>query len=89
MGTDRIVLCRHLVRAFKIAHLNRPAIRDSVDSDGDLSAESMRWKGEDEIEAPEWWNNLDATKNIGYPVRDEGRYGSHPSHDGFDDESEP
>jgi len=33
--------------------------------------------------------NLDATKGIGYPARDDGRYGSYPSHDGFDDESEP
>ncbi len=40
-------------------------------------------------DAPEWWNNLDATKGIGYPAREEGRYGSYPSHDGFDDESEP
>jgi hypothetical protein len=42
-----------------------------------------------EIEAPEWWDNLDATKGIGYPARDDGRYGSYPSHDGFADESEP
>jgi hypothetical protein len=32
--------------------------------------------------------NLDATKNIGYVVREMGKYGSHPSHDGFNDESE-
>jgi hypothetical protein len=37
----------------------------------------------------EGWNDLDATKGIGYPAREEGRYGSYPSHDGFDDESEP
>lgn len=29
----------------------------------------------------------DASKNIGYPVREASRYGSHPSHDSFDDES--
>jgi hypothetical protein len=32
--------------------------------------------------------NLDATKNMGYPAREEGRYGSHASYDGFDDESD-
>jgi hypothetical protein len=60
---------------------------DEVELEGDR--ESMRWKEEDEIEAPAWRNNLDATKGIGYPVRETGRYGSHPSHDGFDDEAEP
>ncbi len=43
----------------------------------------------DMVEAPDGWNNLDATKGMGYPARESGRYGSHPSHDGFDDESEP
>ena len=32
---------------------------------------------------------MDATKNYGYPCRETGRYGSHSSHDGFDDESGP
>jgi hypothetical protein len=50
--------------------------------------QSMRWKGEDEIESPPWRNNLDASKNIGFPARERGDYGSHPSHDDFDDESE-
>jgi hypothetical protein len=31
--------------------------------------------------------NLDATKPYAHPYREQGRYGSHPSHDGFDDES--
>lgn len=51
--------------------------------------ESLRDKGECDIERPSWWDNLDATKNRGYPAREEGRYGSYPSHDGFDDESKP
>ena len=41
------------------------------------------------VEAPDGWKNIDATKNIGYPAREQGRYGSHPTHDDFDDESEP
>ena len=32
--------------------------------------------------------NIDASKNIGYPCREEGAYGSYPSMDGFDDESD-
>jgi hypothetical protein len=54
-----------------------------------MPEESQRWKNEDEIEDPEWRNNLDATKGIGYPAREEGHYGSYPGHDGFDDESKP
>jgi hypothetical protein len=53
------------------------------------SAESAMHKGKVEVERPSWWDNLDATKNCGYPAREEGRYGSYPSHDGFDDESKP
>ena len=33
--------------------------------------------------------NLDATKLYAHPYREGGRFGSHPSHDGFDDESTP
>jgi len=31
--------------------------------------------------------NLDATKDMCYPAREQGKYGTHASHDGFDDES--
>lgn len=58
-------------------------------STGDASSESARNTGKVGVERPEWWDNLDATKNCGYPAREEGRYGSYPSHDGFDDESKP
>lgn len=54
------------------------------------SSDCIRYRPEDgEVEVPSWKNNLDATKNCGYPAREEGKYGSYPSHDGFDDESEP
>jgi len=52
-----------------------------------IEIESMELSN-DESDDP-WWDTLDATKNIGYPAREQGRYGSHPSHDGFDDESKP
>lgn len=43
--------------------------------------------GEVEVEVND--SRIDATKNIGYPVREHGPYGSHPMHDDFDDESGP
>jgi hypothetical protein len=53
-----------------------------------LSEEAEREKsGEVEFEAPD--SRIDATKNIGYPVREHGPYGSHPMHDDFDDDSGP
>jgi hypothetical protein len=58
-------------------------------SEANMSPESRRHKGNLEVERPEWWNNLDATKDRGYPARETGRCGSYPSHDGFDDESKP
>jgi hypothetical protein len=81
--------CPHLEHGFELDF--QSVETNPVGSTGEFSTESMRCKSEDEteIEPPEWWNNLDATKNIGYPVREQGRYGSHPSHDGFDDESNP
>jgi hypothetical protein len=42
-----------------------------------------------EVVGLESCDSLDASKGIGYPCREEGGYGSYPSHDGFDDESEP
>jgi hypothetical protein len=32
---------------------------------------------------------LDATRDYAHKYRDDGQFGSHPSHDGFDDESKP
>ena len=57
---------------------------DATDIESDRAKD-----GKEEIEAPEWWNSLDASKGIGYPVRESGRYGSYPAHDGFGDESDP
>jgi hypothetical protein len=43
----------------------------------------------DEVEVALIDTRMDATKNIGYPVREHGPYGSHPMHDDFDDDSSP
>jgi hypothetical protein len=64
-------------------------VKKSQHSAGIVSPESTRHKGKLEVERPSWWDNLDATKNCGYPAREAGRYGSYPSHDGFDDEAKP
>ena len=32
---------------------------------------------------------MDATRDYTHAYREQGRFGSHPSHDSFDDESEP
>jgi hypothetical protein len=61
-----------------------PMERDDKDDD----REAVRADVE-EVEAPDGWLNLDATRGIGYPAREQGRYGSHPSHDRFDGDSEP
>lgn len=61
-----------------------PAI---VDADQLLQGEEQQSSGEVEFEVAD--SRIDATKNIGYPVREHGPYGSHPMHDDFDDESGP
>jgi hypothetical protein len=78
--------CPHPGEKFRLDFL----LQQSESADEILAA-SISWEDEDleDLEAPDGWMNLDATKNIGYPAREQGRYGSHPSHDGFDDESEP
>lgn len=43
---------------------------------------------DDELNADFLQKNIDATKDYGYPCREEGRYGSLSGYDGFDDESE-
>jgi hypothetical protein len=62
-------------------------VKKAQDSTEDCSRDSV-WH-EHEVEVERLWDNLDATKDCGYPAREEGRYGSYPSHDGFDDESKP
>lgn len=53
------------------------------------SPEEEEPENSDEIELKASDSRMDATKDIGYPVREHGPYGSHPGHDDFDDESSP
>jgi hypothetical protein len=67
----------------------KPQLTDNAHDTEENSEEPAEYESEVEVEQHSWSDNLDATKNRGYPAREEGRYGSYPSHDGFDDESEP
>jgi hypothetical protein len=58
-----------------------------VGTDGPSREAERAKSGDVEFEASD--PRIDATKDIGYPVRDHGPYGSHPMHDDFDDESGP
>lgn len=44
---------------------------------------------QDEFEQAQGVDRRDRTRGMGYVVRENGRYGSHPMHDGFDDEAGP
>jgi hypothetical protein len=75
------ISCRRDAQRF---HKFELAVADT----GVVSREAKRAKsGEVELEATDY--TIDATKGIGYPVREHGPYGSHPMHDDFDDESGP
>lgn len=43
----------------------------------------------DKDELPAFDSGMDATKDMGYPARENGPYGSHPMHDDFNDEADP
>ena len=58
-----------------------------ADSDARSRQAEREKAGEVELEAAD--SRMDATKNIGYPVREHGPYGSHPMHDPFDDDAGP
>jgi hypothetical protein len=59
-----------------------------TDDTGVLQRESQRAKSDEiELEVPD--SRMDVTKDIGYPVREHGPYGSHSMQDDFDDESSP
>jgi hypothetical protein len=61
---------------------------ETVTDIGALSREAERAKS-GEVELASIDSSIDATKDVGYPVREHGPYGSHPMHDDFDDESGP
>lgn len=58
-----------------------------ANGDQPSSASQRAKSGEVEVEPVD--PRIDATRNVGYPIRENGPYGSHPMHDDFDDESDP
>jgi hypothetical protein len=62
------------------------ALKSSINSEKMLPAgRSLK----DVFEQTVGIDRRDRTKGYGYPARESGRFGSHPMHDGFDDESGP
>jgi len=66
----------------------RPRAERSKDTTTDKTDRHERWKEQlQKLQTP-FPKNLDATRPYAHAYRELGKYGSHPSHDGFDDESE-
>jgi len=61
-------------------------VPSSTQPDGKAAAMDQ-WRKRLEAEQSPFQPNLDATKPYAHAYREHGRFGSHPSHDGFDDES--
>ena len=74
--------CEHKLHGFVIEKVEINATEDE-------DYEAPEDEEVEQVEGPDGWLNLDATKNWGYPAREQGRYGSYPTHDNFGDESEP
>jgi hypothetical protein len=75
-------LNRHLKKVHKAASTRATTKATVIHSEKDVLRESTT------LVAPRD-KNLDATKLYAHSYRESGRFGSHPSHDGFDDESGP
>lgn len=97
-GWQRCGICganlKHLVRHMNKVHRDvarkqkrRTAKKMNAGGLESRSSAIDRWKQEIEDSQPLCGPNLDATKDYAHAYRDQGMFGSHPSHDGFDDES--
>lgn len=75
-------LKRHLRKVHSLRPKGVASGPNSVPSDIDVQRQSTT------LIAPRD-KNLDATKLYAHSFREHGRFGSHPSHDGFDDDSDP
>lgn len=60
----------------------------TAEGENGKAARLDRWKKEVQSSQSLYQKNIDATKLYAHRYRELGRFGSHPSHDGFDDESE-
>lgn len=66
-----------------------PRTVSKADATVDNSDENVSPETTLAYEHPRDVTQMDKMRNYGYPCREDGRYGSHPSHDAFDDESKP
>jgi cold shock protein len=86
--------CNGLVRADRLArHRTRVHSKSKGASHRSKRAAGKEWltststaTGFVERDQSRVERRLDATKDIGYPCRESGKYGSHPAHDDFGDE---
>jgi hypothetical protein len=83
----------HLRKVHRENKSQKPRRHSSQAKRGEISRTSGkadrhdRWKKTVESAQSPLQPNLDATRLYAHRYREKGRYGSHPSHDGFDDES--
>jgi len=87
LGGEVVVIPEHWLNM--LCPHGRPGLRfeRAVANGGALSGDEQA--DSEEVDPAVRDSRMDATKNIGYPIREHGPYGSHPMHDDFDDESGP
>lgn len=67
----------------------KPELERATKRDRKRDAAARRGAEMDGLFIPEERTNLDATNWMAHAVREDGRFGSHPSHDRFDGDSDP
>lgn len=86
------VKCKVRVRGDRILrHVRRTHEKIRVASNIPQASKrgSTKLVDDERYEHPQSVRKMDHTRLYAHAFREEGRYGSHPSHDGFDDESKP
>lgn len=79
-----------LLPEIELERKERPVkIRKGVSKQKDRKSTLDHPETESRYESPKAVRDMDKTKDYAHGYREEGKYGSHPSHDGFDDESNP
>ena len=75
----------------KLMVSSRPGFSGSATTPGEIpqgvgTSDEKRKRAYDQVTGRD---RIDATKDYAHKFRDHGQFGSHPSHDGFDDDSDP
>lgn len=78
---------RHKRRVHRLA-LQRSKRKTAIPETAGVELTPLeKWKAQKQAGQSPFQPNLDATKPYAHAYREHGKFGSHPSHDGFDDES--